>query len=116
MSELPPVVLIRKIHRSMDMISQYIETLVFERFARNEILVDAVLWNILVIGESCSQITPEVKEKYDDVDWDKFERLKDDITNNIQEIDLTDVWRFITEDLAVVLPRLEDILNDVHSA
>jgi len=50
-------------------VNRYMHDMDFDAFLANELVQDAVLRNIAIIGEAVSKLSKELTEKYPDVPW-----------------------------------------------
>lgn len=50
-------------------VERYTAGLDFERFANDELIVDAVIRNLEVIGEAARQIPEPLRLQYTEIDW-----------------------------------------------
>lgn len=54
---------------SMKRIDSYLDGVVFEEFEREQILLDAVVRNLEIIGEAANKIPQTIRDKYPQVPW-----------------------------------------------
>lgn len=87
---------------SAEKIERYLRDTTADSFAANELLFDAVLFNIQVIGEAVKQIPEEAKAASPDTDWIGPARMRDVIAHHYFAIDAHIVWEAAT----VHVPRL----------
>lgn len=64
----------------------------FESFVADEAVVDAVLMNVLVIGEAAKSLPSEGIEKARDMDWSGAAGLRDIIAHRYFGVDRPLVW------------------------
>jgi len=57
---------------AMDKIGRYTQDLSYETFAKHEMIVDAVIRNLEIIGEASRNIPEDVREKYSDIPWKRM--------------------------------------------
>ena len=69
------ILFLEDIQTAIVKIEKYTEGLSFEEFCNFEMAVDAVLRNLEVIGEAVKNIPEGVKNRYCEVEWEKFKGL-----------------------------------------
>lgn len=74
-----------------------------EAFDASPILQDAVMRNFEVIGEAVKQVSPDLRDRYSDVEWRRVAGFRDVLIHNYMGVDLDEVWNVIEKDL----PRLK---------
>lgn len=57
---------------SVEKIRRYLGKASFDEFLENEMLIDAVVRNLEIIGEAAAHITPEVRVKYPEIKWKRL--------------------------------------------
>lgn len=58
-----------EILEAIEKIERYIDSLSFEDFVKNEMVVDAVIRNLEIVGEAARNIPEDVRSKYSDISW-----------------------------------------------
>ena len=58
---------------------KYTENLSYEDFKKNDMVIDAVVRNIEILGEASKSISDELKEKYPEIEWREISRTRDKI-------------------------------------
>ncbi|WP_018248786.1 HepT-like ribonuclease domain-containing protein [Orenia marismortui] len=97
---------------SMNKIFQYTKGISKEEFKRNEMLIDAVLRNIEIIGEASNKVSDEIRHEYDDVPWRKMIGLRNIVIHEYFGVDLGIIWQVISVNLPETKPKIEEILKD----
>ncbi|MEQ9715778.1 MAG: HepT-like ribonuclease domain-containing protein [Candidatus Asgardarchaeum sp.] len=64
---------------SCEKIMKYTENLSYEGFKKNDMVIDAVVRNIEILGEASKSISDELKEKYPEIEWREISRTRDKI-------------------------------------
>jgi len=50
-------------------IQEYVQGKSFEEFTSNQMLIDAVIRNLEIIGEATKNIPSEIKQRYPQIEW-----------------------------------------------
>ncbi|PIN94484.1 DUF86 domain-containing protein [Candidatus Pacearchaeota archaeon CG10_big_fil_rev_8_21_14_0_10_31_9] len=85
-------------------IEKYVKGLSYEKFKDNNLVSDAVLRNLEIVGEAAKNISEELKDRYDDVEWKKIVGLRDILIHAYSGVDLEIIWDVIKNKL----PGLKD--------
>lgn len=88
---------------------KYTENLTREKFENNELIQDAVIRNIEIIGEATKNISKEFGKIHSNVPWRAMSGMRDKLIHDYVGIDFDVVWETIKEDM----PILEDALKDL---
>lgn len=94
---------------SIKLILHYVEGVNQESLAANYEKQDAILRRITIIGEATKRLSPEFRQKHSDIPWKKIAGMRDVITHDYDEIDLTEIWTVITENIPELLKYLENL-------
>lgn len=105
-------IFIEDILEAMDKIGRYIKDLSYETFAKNEMIVDAVLRNLEVLGEAARNIPEEIREKHPDIPWRRMIGLRNIAIHEYFGVDLSIIWEIITRNLPETKPMITEILKE----
>ena len=94
---------------SIKLILHYVEGVNQESLAANYEKQDAILRRITIIGEATKRLSPEFRQKHSDIPWKKIAGMRDVITHDYDEIDLTEIWTVVTENIPELLKYLENL-------
>ena len=86
---------LRDILDSIERIEEYTRDLSYNKFLKDRKTIDAVLRNLMVIGEAVKNISEEIKMRYPEVDWRKIAGIRDRLIHGYFGIDLQIVWETI---------------------
>ncbi len=99
------------IQRSCQKILRYIEGMDFARFFQDERTVDAVIRNLIVIGEAVKQIPVDVRQRYPDIEWHKVAGLRDIVVHRYFGIDEELLWDILQTHIPRLLQYVDMILQ-----
>ena len=84
----------------------------FEDFADEETIVEAVLWNFMIMGEAAANLPAEIYQKHPDIPWRDMRDQRNFVAHEYYEISLRILWKTITDDLPPLIPQLENLLKE----
>ena len=73
-------------------IVRYTDASTLEEFAGSDVLQDAVMRQIQIIGEAASRISPETREKHPHIPWHEMIGMRHRLVHQYREIDVQRVW------------------------
>lgn len=91
-------------------ISRFINGLSYNQFITNEIIFDAVMYNLEIIGEAVKNIPQELKDKHDEINWRKIAGLRDVIIHEYFGIDTEIIWDIVTNKLSELYNQIKSLL------
>lgn len=113
MSTRTPVIFLEDILEAITKIERYTKGITWEAFEQDELIIDAVLRNIEVIGEATANIPQSVRVKYDEIPWKRMVGLRNIIIHAYFHVDLMIIWQIIRVNLPEVYPLIEQIHSDL---
>lgn len=81
----------------------------YENFLRDSVLQRATFYHLIVLGESCRNLSDQFKLEHDNVSWVQIEEIGSKSLHEYFKIDLELVWVALTSDILELLPQLESI-------
>jgi uncharacterized protein with HEPN domain len=94
-------------------ISKFIGGLDSTRFAADEKTFFAVIRGLEMIGEAARKIPPSVRQKYPQIPWREITGMRDKLIHDYMGVNVTVVWKTVTEDLPALEPRIREMLNEL---
>jgi uncharacterized protein with HEPN domain/predicted nucleotidyltransferase len=92
-------------------ILSYTDSLERSRFLANDLIYDATLRNMELIGEAANRIPNEVREANPDIPWGEIIGTRNRLAHAYRDIYDDVVWKIVCDDIPDMLPRLRNILE-----
>lgn len=94
---------------SIDKIELYVCDLDFHLFNEDIKTYDAVLQNLLIIGEAANKIPESVQNNYPDIDWRGIIGMRNIIVHGYFKINPEIIWQTIQKRLPELLDRIKRV-------
>ncbi len=92
-------------------ILSYTEEMEFEQFVANNMVYDAVLRNLEIIGEAAKKIPADITHRYTKVPWRSISGLRDILAHVYFALDDPTLWDIVHNRIPFLLEQLRDILE-----
>ncbi|MCM8817112.1 MAG: DUF86 domain-containing protein [Candidatus Omnitrophica bacterium] len=99
------------IQEAIRRIELYTSGLKYEDFLQRIETQDAVLRNLEIIGEAVKNISPNLKKKYQDIQWKDIAGMRDKIIHFYFGVNLDIVWKIIEDKLPQLKKQVKEILK-----
>src|SRR5262245_6922912 len=86
----------------------------WNRFAADKKTRHAVIWDLTILGEAARHVPDAVVQGYPDVPWTKIRGMRNHVTHGYDRVDLSIVWKVLTDELSPLIPRLRAIHDEVQ--
>jgi uncharacterized protein with HEPN domain len=103
---------VRDILDAVRAIERYTEGMTFEEFAADARTIDAVVRNLMTIGESTRWIPEPIKDAHREVPWRTLRGVRNVVVHEYFGVDSEILWESVRSDLPPLAPKLEAILQD----
>jgi len=100
---------IEDILESIELIESYVANMNFDDFTNDRKTIDAVVRNLEIIGEATRNISDEIKNKYQNVDWKGMIGLRNRIAHGYFGINLTIIWEILKQELPPLKEKMKQI-------
>ena len=97
---------------SIRKINDYSSGLSFRDFKTNELVQDAIIRNIEIIGEASKKISLETKQTYHKIAWKEIAGMRDKLVHDYLGVDVGVVWKTIKEDIPILEKFIKEIAKD----
>jgi uncharacterized protein with HEPN domain len=105
-------ILFEDIIESIKKIEEYTADLSYDDFEVNNLITDAVVRNIEIIGEASKNIPTEIQQSFTDIPWQKLRGIRNRIVHDYFDIDRTIIWYILTNELSPLKKALSDHLEN----
>lgn len=100
------------IKESMNRINNYTEGVDYDSFSNNQMLIDAVIRNLEIIGEASRNIPEDLRNKYPEVPWKKMIGLRNILIHEYFGVDESIIWEIIKKDFAETKPLILKVIQE----
>lgn len=104
---------VEDILESIELVESYVTNMDFENFKNDRKTIDAVVRNFEIIGEASKNIPDDVKDKYQDIDWEGIVGLRNRIAHEYFGLSLTIVWTIIKQELPSLKKQMKQITGKI---
>ena len=91
-------------------IEKYIGQKSFEEFVADDLVYDAVMRQLTILGEAANSVSKGIREQYPDVSWFEIVGLRNRLMHEYSNVEDDIVWGTFVNDLPVLKQQLEKML------
>jgi uncharacterized protein with HEPN domain len=91
---------------------RYTKDLTFPQLAEDEKTYDAVIYNLVILGEAAKQIPPSVRDRYPLVQWRKIAGLRDVSVHRYFGLDEDVLWDILQREIPPLLAQIDRIMDE----
>ncbi len=97
---------------SINKIQLYTSNVSEQGFIENEMMQDAVIRKLEIIGEAVKKISNKLKKENQVIPWRDIAGMRDKLIHDYFGVDIEKVWLTIVDDL----PKLKESINKIISS
>jgi uncharacterized protein with HEPN domain len=97
--------------KSARKIRRYVEDMTLESFRTDDLVIDAVVRNLEIIGEAAKHVPDDIKQRHPEVAWRGMAGLRDVLTHHYFGIHLETVWDIVDQEIPVLDRQVQAILE-----
>jgi uncharacterized protein with HEPN domain len=94
-------------------IEAYLFNTEFEIFLNNSMMRFACIKQLEIIGEASNLISPDTKNKFSDIEWNKIVGMRNIFVHEYFGIDIRLVWDIIKTDIPPLKSKIAEIVNQI---
>lgn len=98
--------------QSGDKIANYTKNIAFAEFATNDMMIDAVVRNLEIIGEASKLVSDSTKRLSPEIVWRKMAQFRDVLIHDYFGVELEIVWDVVVN----YLPRNIELIKKLLDA
>jgi len=102
--------------QAIERINRYVENKDESDFLQDEMLQDAVIRNIEIIGEAAKnveRIAPEFTAQYPDVPWAILYAMRNRVTHGYFDVDVELVWKTVRNNVPLLADQIRAVLDEL---
>jgi uncharacterized protein with HEPN domain len=98
------------IREAADRITRRLASYDVDRFTADDVMQDAVLQQLIVIGEAAGRVSDDVRQRYTQVPWSVIRAFRNFAVHNYPAIDWIIVWNAATRSVPLLSSQISAIL------
>lgn len=96
---------------SINKIKRYTREITYEELVDNELIFDAVVFNLQIIGEAVKNIPQDIRNICPQIEWKKIAGLRDIIAHAYFTVDKQIVWDLVQNKLNELEVGIKEIMS-----
>jgi uncharacterized protein with HEPN domain len=113
MSKRDPRLFMIDVLNAIDKIERYTAGVTFDQFEANEMVLDAVVRNLEIVGEATRYIPTTLRERYTQIEWSRVVGFRSIVIHAYFAVDVEIVWTIATQRLSELKTVLTEMLEDL---
>jgi uncharacterized protein with HEPN domain len=105
---------IKDIVEAIEKIEEFVGNISFEEMTLDDKTASAVVRKLEIIGEAVKQLTPDIKNQFQEIPWSSIAKTRDKIIHFYHGIDYEVIWKIIKEELPLLKPIFIKIYKLLH--
>ncbi|MDI6839498.1 MAG: DUF86 domain-containing protein [bacterium] len=102
---------IKDIKECTDKILMYVGNKSFENFSKDQLLIDAIVRNLEIIGEAVKHVPNKLKQENPHIEWHKIAGLRDILIHEYFGIDYEVLWDIVQNKIPNLNVEIKKLLE-----
>ena len=102
---------LRHILEAIEKIERYLSGANYESFTHNDMMIDAVIRELMIIGEAANNLSDKFQEERPDVMWWKIKAMRNVLVHEYFGVNLKIVWDTCKENLPALKLLIQKTLG-----
>lgn len=103
---------IEDILKSIQKIELYLDGMTAAQFKKSDLVIDAVVRNLEIIGEASKNIPLTTRRDHPDIPWEQMNGMRNMLIHEYFGVDVATVWHTAKSHLPPLKAQLESILSN----
>lgn len=91
-------------------VMKYAKGVDFERFDQDEVLQDAIMRRIQIIGEAARKVSVEFKDQHPEIPWYEISGMRNRLVHEYFKVITEKVWEAVVKDIPDLIDELEPLV------
>lgn len=92
---------------SMNRIESYTHSITSDEFFRSQLIIDAVVRNLEIIGEAAKHVPEQVMQQFPQIPWHNIIGLRNRVIHEYFGVDTMIIWHIVQNELKELKAKLE---------
>ncbi len=92
-------------------INEYAVNKTYLDIEKNHMLQDAIIRQVMIIGEASKNVPDDLKTEYASIPWKKIAGSRDKMTHDYADIQLEIVWHIVTKELPELKKAVDEYIK-----
>ena len=101
---------LRHILEAIEKIEKYVESVEFDKFFQNDMMIDAVVREFEIIGEAARNLSDKFQDEHFEIPWYKIKAMRNILIHEYFGVNLKVVWDTCKSDMPTLKIFVEKLL------
>lgn len=107
-----PMLYINDINNSIKRIQEYTKGVEYDSFLNSQMIIDAVVRNLEIIGEAAGNVPYELKDKYNAIPWLEMKALRNVLIHEYFGVNTEILWNIVMRDIPVLKEMVLKLIQE----